>query len=394
MSAVWPPLGYEQVAWDINPVTGMSRVEKQWIGRPYRAAVVPRIADLDVSLSGEALSEAEQAAVELARFDTEMGHEVASYSSVLLRSESMSSSRIENITAGARAIAEAEVTGSGRGNAAVVVANVAAMREALTRAGTLDSDAVLAMHQALLGGTEPDIAGRYRDDQVWIGRDNVPHRADFVPPAALRVPGDMTDLMAFVARDNLPALAQAALAQAQFETIHPFSDGNGRTGRALLNAILRAKGVTINAAAPVSAGLLADRDGYISGLTAFRLGMPDEIVGVVARAALVAVENGRSLVEASRSVRAAWGDLMSDVRSDSAAHRLADGLIQHPVITVREAGSILGRRTNLHRHIDMLVEHGILKPHQDHRTRNMTWRAQEVLDLLDEYAERAGRRRR
>ena len=110
------------------------------------------------------------------------------------------------------------------------------MREALDRAGKLDADAVLAMHHALLRLAEPDIAGRYRGDQVWIGRDNVPHQAEFVPPVAARVPAAMTDLMAFVARDNLPALAQAALAHAQFETIHPFSDGNGRTGRALLNA--------------------------------------------------------------------------------------------------------------------------------------------------------------
>jgi hypothetical protein len=147
-----------------------------------------------------------------------------------------------------------------------------------------------------------------------------------VPPVASRVPTEMTDLLAFVARDNLPAVAQAALAYPQFETIHPFSDGNGRTGRALLNAILRAKGVTVNAAAPVSAGLLADRDGYIAALTGFRAGKPDEIVSVVARAALVAVQNGRALVEANRAVRAGWAHTLRSVRSDLAAHRLATSL--------------------------------------------------------------------
>ena len=329
----WPPLGYEDVVWDVNPATGMSRVERQWIGRTFRAAVAPLIATIEVRLSSEALAESEEAAVELSRFDTTMGHEAALYASILLRSESVSSSRIENITAGARAIAEAEVTGSGRGNAAVVVANVAAMREALLRAGRLDSSAVLAMHEALLRDSEPEIAGRYRDDQVWIGRDNVPHQAEFVPPVAGRITAGMTDLTLFVARDDVPALAQAALAHAQFETIHPFSDGNGRTGRALLNAVLRAKGVTVNAAAPVSAGLLAEREGYIESLTAFRAGDPNRFVSAVARAVLVAVANGRGLVEASRAVRARWADELADIRSDSAVHRLADGLIQHPVIT-------------------------------------------------------------
>ncbi len=389
----WPRLDYETVAWDVSPVTGMSRVEKQWIGRPYQAAVPPVIADLDVPLSSESLGEAEQAAIELSRFDSDMGHEIAPYASIILRSESMASSRIENITSGARAIAEAEVTGGGHGNAAVIVANVAAMREALARASTLDSDAVLAMHEALLRESAPDVAGRCRTDQVWIGRHNVPHRAEFVPPTAARVEAAMDDLMAFITRDNLPAMVQAAVAHAQFETIHPFVDGNGRTGRALLNAVLRAKGVTINAAAPISAGLLANRDQYIDALGRYRDGEPDDIVGVVARAALVAVANGRTLVQTTRQLRNRWADQLASVRSDAAAHRLADGLIQQPVITAREAGRILGRSTNVHRAINTLVEYGILVPRQDYRTRDMTWRAQEVLDLLDEYAERAGRRR-
>ena len=390
----WPALSYEEVSWDVHPVTGMSRVERRWIGRPYKAAVTSPIVDNELTLSNESLAEAEEAAIELSRFDTEMGQDVAPYASVLLRSESVSSSRIENITAGARAIAEAEVTGGGRGNAAVIVANVTAMREALERAGNLDESAVLGMHAALLRDSEPDIAGCYRADQVWIGRSTTPHRADFVPPVAERVPTAMADLMAFVARDDLPAIAQASLAHAQFETIHPFSDGNGRTGRALLNAVLRAKGVTVHAAAPVSSGLLADREAYFDALTRFRGGAPDDIVGVVSRAALRAVSNGRSLVAASHTVRAQWAEQLRDVRADSATHRLADGLIQQPVITSREAQQILGRTTNVHRHIADLVDHGILRPHQDYRTRNMTWRAQEVLDLLDDYAERAGRRLR
>lgn len=302
-----------------------------------------------MSLSSESLAEAEEAAIELSRFDSAMGHEIAPYASIILRSESLSSSRIENITAGARAIAEAEVTGGGRGNAALIVANVAAMREALARAASLDLDAVLAMHEVLLRDTAPDVAGRYRTDQGWIGRHNVPHQAEFVPPAAARVESAMVDLMAFITRDNLPAVVQAALSHAHFETIHPFVDGNGRTGRALLNAVLRAKGVTLNAAAPISAGLLSNRGQYIDALGRYRDGEPDDIVGVVARAALVAVANGRRLVQASRQLRSRWADRLASVRSDAAAHRLADALIEQPVITAREAGHILGVSMNAHR---------------------------------------------
>jgi Fic family protein len=393
-AAAWPSLGFEDAVWDVHPVSGMSRVERRWVGRPYRAAVVPPIATAQVVLSSEALAEAEEAAVELARLDAEMGTELAPYSAILLRTESVSSSRIENITAGARAIAEAEATGEGRGNAAVIVANVAAMREALRRAGRLDEEAVLAMHAALLGDSEPDIAGRFRTDQVWVGPDNVPHTADFVPPVAADVPRCMADLVEFVGRDDLPAVVQAAIGHAQFETIHPFSDGNGRTGRALLNAVLRAKRITVNAAAPVSAGLLVDRENYISALTAYRHGDPDRIVTIVARAALLAAANSRELVDRCRAVRAAWAVRLGGIRSDSAVHRLADGLVQHPVVTARDAGRILGGASNVHRHLRTLVERGVVRPRQDHRTRDMTWRAQDVLDLLDEYAGKAGRRGR
>ncbi|WP_239099992.1 Fic family protein [Phycicoccus sp. CSK15P-2] len=90
---------------------------------------------------------------------------------------------------------------------------------------------------------------------------------DVVPPVAGRVPAAIDDLVDFVSRDDLPALAQAAITHAQFETIHPFVDGNGRTGRALLHAMLRAKGVSQHVSVPISAGLLTDTDGYYDALT-------------------------------------------------------------------------------------------------------------------------------
>lgn len=174
-------------------------------------------------------------------------------------------------------MAEAEVNGSGTEHAVMIVGNVRAMEAALDRAGDLDVDAVLAMHRALMRESAPDIAGRLREDQVWIGGRSFmgagsPHDADFVPPVAARVREAMEDLMAFVARDDLAAVVQSAVAHAQFETIHPFDDGNGRTGRALLQSMLRAKGVTRSVAVPLSSGLLRDAGAYVDALTAYRAG--------------------------------------------------------------------------------------------------------------------------
>jgi Fic/DOC family len=95
----------------------------------------------------------------------------------------------------------------------------------------------------LLRGSQPEHAGKWRDQPVWIGGGDLsPHNADFVPPHHSRVEPAIADLVRFMDRDDMPPLVQAAIAHAQFETIHPFPDGNGRTGRALVQSLLRGKG--------------------------------------------------------------------------------------------------------------------------------------------------------
>lgn len=397
-SLVWPPVGYENVPWDVHPRTGMSRRERASVGQPYSAAMPPSIARLEVVIPGTLAALAEEAATAVAAFDAEMGHQVAPFAGVLLRSESASSSQIEHLSASARRIAEAEIHRSGTEHAQQIVGNVHAMESALNNAHHLDSAAVLTMHRALMFDTDPEIAGHWREDQVWIGGPRrlgagSPHDADVVPPVASRVPDLMHDLMEFVARDDLPVLPQAAIAHAQFETIHPFPDGNGRTGRALLQAMLRAKGLTRHVSVPVSAGLLSDTRVYFAALDAYRSGDAGSIVDCIARAAMLGVANGRELVHDLSTVRADWDVRLAGLRSDSSARRLADGLLRRPVITAAVARAILGTAKNEERPIATLVDRGVLRPHQDYATRNMSWRAQDVLDALDRYAARAGRRR-
>ena len=170
------------------------------------------------------------------------------YGSVLLRTEAVSSSRIEQLSASARAIATVEtgVGGTG-GNAEVIVANARAMQSAIAAAGSLDEAAILETHRILMQDDQPSIAGKWRVEQNWIGPGNAgPRLASFVPPAHERVPALMADLVAFMHRADLPVIALVALAHAQFETIHPFIDGNGRTGRTLMHAILRDRGLTLS----------------------------------------------------------------------------------------------------------------------------------------------------
>jgi Fic family protein len=392
--AAWPALTYESVPWTLPDDVSIPRARRARHRGPYDAAVPAEIARLDVTLANETLALADEASAEIARFDAELGADIAPYAPLLLRSESAASSKIENLTASAKAIALAEMGDPTRHNASIIVANTRAMQAAIALADDLDEQAILDMHEALLGASHPDLVGHWRDQQVWVGGSGYgPHGAAYVPPRHERVPAAMADLVAFLRRDDLPSLVQATIAHAQFETIHPFPDGNGRTGRSLIQALLRAKRLTRTVTVPVSAGLLTDTDAYFDSLTDYRRGEPATIIELFAEASFRAIDNGRKLVADLAAVRAAWDERIT-TRRGAAAHRLADLLVRQPVVDSPLVQRELGiAATNANTAIDHLVEKGILqKVSGNHRNRK--WAASEVLDELDAFAARAGRRSR
>ncbi len=386
----WPAVGFEDDLWDVHPVTGEPR--RRNTGRTYRACVPARIAELDLRLPGRVAAEAEDAAGAMRAFDTEVGHAGGPFASVMMWAESVASSRIEQVRASARDIAEAEVNGAGTGQAHLVVANIRATQTALDHAVDMDAETVLTVHETLLGRAAPAIAGRWRDDQVWIGGPGSPHDALFVPPLAGRVPAAVDDTVRFACRRDLPTLGQAAVAHAQFETVHPFPDGNGRTGRALIHSVLQRGGLTGHTVVPVSSGLLADTRGYYDALTAYRGGDVSQIVSTVSRAVLVGVEHGRGLIDDLTRLREGWDEELHDLRADAGARRLADALLRNPVVSAPKVRELLRIGKNEHRHIDALVERGVLQRHDDGKSRNVTWRAQDVLDTLDAHTGWTGRR--
>jgi Fic family protein len=389
-------VGYETLTWDMSTEAGYGRSGLRAALRQsgeYQAAIPADIADLEVILPSGVLADAEEASQEITRFDAELGDEIAPFASVLLRTESAASSNIENLTASARAIAEAETLGdTTRRNATMIVANTEAMQAAIALADQIDGDAILAMHTALMHASEPGIAGKWRTEQVWIGGGNFgPRGADFIAPHQDRVPGAIDDLIRFAKRSDIPVLPQIAIAHAQFETIHPFPDGNGRTGRALIQAMLRNKRLTRQMTVPVSAGLLTDTDSYFKALDTYRAGDPAGIVERLSTASMLAVVNGRQLVADLRAIRENW-ESKTTARRDSAIHRVADLLIKRPVVNAQLLKHELNiPMSNVYRYLDPLADSGIIVEFTD-RSRNRAWRAPEVLRALDEFAERAGRR--
>ncbi len=185
------------------------------------------------------------------------------------------------------------------------------------------------------------------------------------------------------------------MSHAQFETIHPpFTDGNGRTGRALVQAMLRNKGgLTHQVTVPVSAGLLADTGAYFAALTSYRDGDAAPIVESFSRATIfLAIDNGRQLVADLREIRESWNGVIT-ARSDSAVWKVADLLTRRPVVNAVLLAQELGiESTNAHRYLNPLTKAGILIETTNGPPRNRVWRSPEILAALDAFAERAGRR--
>ncbi|MEG3614321.1 Fic family protein [Isoptericola haloaureus] len=390
----WPALGYEHRDWVSTIDPGhLSVFERLRIDRPYRAAVVPEIADAQVRLAPETMAVVEEATQDVTRFDEQMSSLPVPMPAVLMRSESASSSQIEHLTTNARNLAMASIGIDAKQNAELVAANVRAMAVAASAAADpVSAESILAVHRALMVESEPDVAGAWRDEQVWIGSHAAyPHGADFIPPHHERVPAAIDDLVEFTRRTDVPALAHAAIAHAQFETIHPFTDGNGRTGRVLLLSVLRQRDVLRGTTVPVSSGLLCDPERYFRALTAYREGDVDRIVADVAEASMSATADGRALATSIGDIRTRWREQIT-ARSNSSAWPLSDALFSQPVVTAEHVAGLLSLSDRGARNtIDVLVRDGVLTPATAAK-RWQYWQAPEVLAAMDEFTRRAGRR--
>jgi Fic family protein len=248
------------------------------------------------------------------------------------------------------------------------------------------------MHEVLMDGTK-HTPGQWRTEPVWIGTSaRTPVGAEFVAPRYERVPALMDDVMTFARRDDLPVLAQIAVTHAQFETIHPFTDGNGRTGRALVQSMLRGKDITRSVTVPVSAGLLTDVNAYHDALIAYRAGDVEPIIEQMAIAGDDAIRNARTLIVQLRDTTARWRESVKP-RTGSQLEKVLDYAARQPVFTATMVSAELGiGTTNIYPHLRRLAEHGILEQKTEYKL-GQVWRSGEVLVALDQFAERAGRRR-
>jgi len=397
-----PPAGHDDHLWIVDPAGPFSRAERSRGSGPYRSAVPAVLASYTPTIPAPLAAGLDDATNALTRLDSHaaivLGPDnvaLGPMSAILLRTESSTSSQIENLTAGARQLALAEIDESQSPNANLIVANVRALEAALALAGDLSETSILTMQRELLlrqPGWESH-AGVYRDQLVWVGGGrSSPRQATHVAPQHDLLDAAMKDLVLFIDRDDLPVLAQTAIAHAQFETIHPFVDGNGRTGRALVQAMLRGKGVITRATAPISAGLLRDSEAYFDALTAFRSGDAAPIVASFAAAARYASTSGIALVDSLAAEQESARQRLGSLRSQAAGWKVLPHLIAQPVVNTAYLESHLGmNKVTAGRGLTQLTDAGVLVEATGFR-RNRVWQQPGVLAILDDYAANIRRR--
>lgn len=387
-------VSYETVPWERDPAIPASRRQQRRQAGDYRAAIPAQISTAAFDIDAELRVEAAEAAATLNRFDAELGHFTAPFTAILLRTEAASSSQIEQLTASAKQVSLAQAGANHASpNARAIAANTNAMQRALDQPSTIPFDEqILRIHQTLME-TDPAMAwcaGKWRTQQVWVGGGASPHTATFVPPTHHRVAASMTDLAAFTERVDIAPIEQIAIAHAQFETIHPFPDGNGRTGRALAHTMLKQYGVVHHTTAPISAGILQHQQQYFDALTAYRAGNPHPIIEVFTAAAFAAAHHGRRLANETKAVQDRWHATIPS-RAGSAARRGIDFITETPAFTITALAEHLNVSYRAAADAVATYERYGVCQQASRNKRNRYWLATELIDALDAFAEQLRR---
>ena len=318
---------------------------------------------------------------------------------LLMRTEALSSSKIEGMTVPAKKILEVEaldelgVSHRLDSTEAAVLANISAMRMSIERLGqgeVISIDALRSLNKDLLNGSPmADAGGVVRTTQNWIGgSDYSPVHAAYVPPPPEYVPGLLDDLLAFCNDPGLPPVAKAAIAHAQFESIHPFADGNGRTGRALVQMVLRCGGVATHTVPPVSLAIATDKATYIEILSSYRSEdcttaseAMQNLIAYFADKVIISCELAMTFERRALEIEQKWREL-AHPRANSAADRLLSVLPGNPVVSIASAARLTGRSLEAARlAVASLVDKGVLTQNARNRKSNLYTAA----DIIHEF---------
>jgi len=359
----------------------------------FQAFVPDLIGVWDRPIAGRAAEAVARATAALGELQTaNSALDLETLAGPLLRAEALGSSFIEGLRASNKRLALAAYEPvAADPTARAVLGNVRAMERAMALVDEnrpFGLDDLLDIHRVLLEDTADGwFAGVVRGEQNWVGgRGTSPADAAFVPPPPDRVPALLVDLVRFVNLDDLPAVAQAAIAHAQIETIHPFGDGNGRAGRCLIHVILRRRGASPRVAAPVSVILAANGRRYIAGLVDFREGRVDDWIGMFADAVTAAAAAAKRLWSQIEALLAVLLQRAGSPRVDSVARKIILGLPAQPVVSAEVAAARYAvTPTAARAALNRLQANEVLVPTRVGRRRGREWISDELFQVLDAF---------
>jgi Fic family protein len=341
---------YERLRWSANWSAPTKKHRRSGF---YNAFVPTTIAKSAFRLDDEAVAAVVEATKALAELNGSSPR-LASLSALaknLVRSEAVASSRIEGLVLSHKRLARAAYKGQGQPGAdrraAEILANVSALEQAVELGSAvkpIDVSDIQEIHRTLLRSTFDEIAGIVRDRQNWIGgSDYHPLDAAYVPPPPEQVAPLLRDLCSFMARTDIAPVVQAAIVHAQFETIHPFADGNGRVGRALIYTILRRREESPRYIPPISLVLASEPRTYVGGLVDYREGRLSEWCAIFAAATRHAAALAGELARRIEALQQDWIERLGNPRRDSVVRELIAFLPGQPVIDVPAGMKLTGK---------------------------------------------------
>lgn len=364
---------------------GLGRNRKERMSGRYSYYLPTRLSKLTIALDPDVVGDVGRAERAIAELNSSARtlRSTEGIARLLLRAEAVSSSHIEGLTIGTRRLLRAELGLRGEqgvrfdGAAADIVGNIHAMEKALDTVQASDAvtvETLLSVHRSLCRNTRIEsIGGMVRTTQNWVGGNSYnPLQAIYVPPAPEHLDDLLTDLAAYCNDETVSPVVQAALVHAQFENIHPFMDGNGRTGRALIHLVLRRRGLAPNLVPPISLVMATHAESYIEGLSLFAFDDSDapenvheslnEWVSLFAGFCIEACEEAGAFERSSTQLQEKWRARLAPVRKNSALDLLIGEMTSMPVFTIASACDSMGRSFHaVTEAVERCLEAGIVK---------------------------------
>lgn len=387
----WAPHTFERRPYRQRVARG-PRADRQL--REITVALPPFIRDRHYPIERPLAAMTTASAGDLGHLDLVHGRTLKALNHLQLRAEAVDSSKIENVDASLADYGRA-LLGVGANASAVSMASATA---ALTRmisdaesTRSIRRDAILRAHEDLFRRhpDEAHRAGTFRTTQNWVGgSDYSPIRALHVPPPPETVPDYLDDLFAFANRDDVPTLVQAAIVHAQFESIHPFIDGNGRIGRALIHAVLRRRRAARHLTVPIASALVAHRERYFAALNDYRSGSAAPVIAMLASATSTATAESWRTATRLNEMRNEWRDAVGGSRPGTALHRLLDLLTEEPIVNIALVMERIDISESTARVTIRTLEDARVLTRAARSRRAPVWLAKPVLDEVEDLSSR------